>query len=70
MDIFGKILSEASINGQSLTIEYKNASGVVSMREIDQISVNGNNFRANCLLRGEERHFRMDRILSIERKLR
>ncbi len=70
MEEIRKAIAEAAENSRSIVIEYVNAMGVVSVREINEISLNGNNFRANCMLRNEERHFRVDRVISIERRIR
>lgn len=55
--------------GASISITYRDQSGVVTVREIrprEFITIGGDTYvLAHCSLRGDTRYFRMDRIISI-----
>jgi len=60
-------LSDALRAGGTVTIEYRDTRGRLTLREVQPIHIDDKNMMAFCLLRNDQRHFALDRI---ERVLR
>lgn len=63
-------LEDAIANRKTLFLKYRNASGIISEREVEPLAVyfEQNNWLlvAYCRLRSENREFKLDRIHSLE----
>jgi len=56
------MVCETLENGETLMIEYQDACGCVTNREIRPLAVDGVTLEAFCLLRNDKRHFAVERI--------
>lgn len=61
-----KAVLAAIKNDWSITMSYRDTDGVETVREVEPWEDRGPVFKAFCRLRGEERTFKYERIVSLE----
>jgi len=57
-----RMVCESLERGETLMIEYEDARGCLTLREIRPLAVDGITVDAYCLLRNDKRHFAVERI--------